>query len=80
MKRSLKIRLAKLEDALIRKRQTNLIKVLFIPKACSDLKAFYAQCEAETPEGRRPFYIDFIGPEGGPELGSGPIESDSNEI
>ena len=75
-------RLAKLEEAfrLNRRIQRGCIKLFFIPKDCEDQDAFKAQCISKTPKGLHTLIIEFVRPEGGDELGTGPLTADQTDI
>lgn len=79
MKASLERRLRKIEDALASRKKQKGLELFFIPKNCEDVPAFKAQCRAATRRNRTPFFIEFVGPEGGPEEGTGPIETEETE-
>lgn len=79
MKASLEKRLRAIEEALAKRKHLGLPEIFFIPKDCEDIPAFEAQCAAITRKNRVPLFIEFIGPEGGPEEGTGPLEAEETE-
>ncbi len=79
MKSSLKRRLLKIREELASYKRAGLIEVFFIPNGCQDLLTFKAQCAADARKNRTPLFIEFVGPEGGPELGTGPLQAEDLE-
>lgn len=79
MRASFDRRLRKIEDAIAKHKQLGLIDVFFIPEDCKDVQAFRAQSAATTRKNRVPLFIEFVGPDGGPELGTGPLGSDAEQ-
>ncbi|WP_149312376.1 hypothetical protein [Methylobacterium sp. P1-11] len=79
MKASLKKRLRKIEEELASFKRVSLIEVFFIPEGCEDVPAFRARCTATARKNRSPLFVEFVGPAGGPELGTGPLGEDAEQ-